>query len=443
MAILLLSVLGCSCSQQTTEAASFKSHRVEASVSPATGEGLQPQALPSPTRKESSKRAILGEWPQWRGLKRDGISSETGLLTHWPREGLPVVWKVPGGEGFSSLAISEGRAYTIVDRDEAEWTLCLDAGSGKELWKIRSADSYKEYQGGNGPRSTPTVDGARVYTLGATGALLCLDKKAGNILWRRNILEDFKAPNLKWGTSTSPLVEGDSLLVNVGGSGASVVAFNKYTGEVVWKEHDDVAGYSSPIAITVDGVREIVFFGGRAILGLSPADGKLHWRHKWITLSDMNIATPIFSDPLLFISSGRGTGSGLFRLRRESDGVRADVQWTSKIMQNHFNSCLLVGEYLYGFHNSILKCIRLEDGEQMWADRSVGKGSLIYAQGHLFIMGERGDIGVAEATPEGYREHGRMRILEYKSWTPPALAGGRLYLRDQKYIACLNLRAGL
>jgi hypothetical protein len=190
----------------------------------------------------------------------------------------------------------------------------------------------------------------------------------------------------------------------------------------------------------VQGIREIVFFCGKAILGLSPEDGRLHWRHEWTTLSDMNIATPIFADPLLFVSSGRGTGSGVFRLSRAGDGVEAAVQWKSLIMQNHFNSCVLVGDYVYGFDNAILKCIRLQDGHVMWEDRSVGKGSLISAQQHLFIVGERGHVGVAEATPEAYREKGRIKVLEYKSWTPPALSGGKLFVRDQQHIVSLDLR---
>lgn len=383
----------------------------------------------------------LGQWPQWRGPNRDGISLETGLRTRWPSGGLPVLWKVPGGDGFSSLSIVDGRVYTMVEREEAEWVLCLDAETGQELWKVRSAGSYREPQGGNGPRATPTVDGPRIYTLGATGSLMCLDRLSGGVLWQRNILKDFQAENLQWGVSTSPLVEGNLLLVNVGGPQASVVAFHKISGEVVWKSYDDVAGYSSPIAIDVDGVREVVFFCGRSVVGLSPADGTVHWKHPWTTLSDMNIATPIYSPPYLFISSGRGTGSGVFRLEARNGSVQAVSVWKSRVMQNHFNSCVQRGRYVYGFDNSILKCIRLADGEVMWADRSVGKGSLIAAQGHLWILGEQGDLGVAEATPEGYREHGRMKILEYKSWTPPALAGGRLYVRDQQHIACIDLRA--
>ena len=383
---------------------------------------------------------VEGQWPQWRGVNRDGISEESGLLAEWPQQGLPVLWKVVGGDGFSSLAVSDGKVYTFVDHDNTEWAVCLKADSGEELWKVSTSSTFEDPQGGDGARSTPTVDGSKVYFLGANGALLCLDKKTGETLWQRNILKAFNAPKLHWGVSSSPLVEGDLLLVNVGAPGASVVAFQKTTGEVVWKAHDDVAGYASPLAVTVEGIREIVFFGGKSILGVSPKDGKLHWRQEWLTTSDMNIATPIFSDPFLFISSGRGTGSGLLRLSREGDSVSAEVLWTKKLMQNHYNGCILVGDYLYGFDNSILKCMRLEDGEEMWADRSVGKGSLIAAQGHLFILGEQGDFAMAKATPEGYQELGHMKILDYKSWTPPSLAGGRLYLRDQHNIACLDLR---
>ena len=391
---------------------------------------------------DTASNSVVGHWPHWRGVNRDGLSEEKDLLTHWPKDGLPVLWKIAGGDGFSSLAISDGRVYTFVDREKTEWAVCLNADSGEELWKVPSSPTFEEPQGGDGARSTPTVDGSKVYFLGATGALLCLDRETGETLWQRNILKDFNASNLHWGVSTSPLVEGDLLLVNVGGPGASVVAFDKTTGEVVWKAHDDVAGYASPLPITVEGIREIVFFCGKAILGLSPKDGKLHWRHEWLTTSEMNIATPIFSDPFLFISSGRGTGSGLFRLSRQGNSVSAEVLWTKKLMQNHYNGCILVGDYLYGFDNSILKCMRLEDGEEMWADRSVGKGSLIAAQGHLFILGEQGDIAMAKATAEGYQELGQMKVLDYKSWTPPSLAGGRLYLRDQQHIACLDLRKG-
>ena len=419
---ILMLLWGCSLQQESPEVSSL----------PAASAGMAKSLIIEATAP--------GEWPQWRGPQRNGMSLESDLLTKWSPEGPPVLWKVKGGEGFSSLAISEGRVFTMVDRDDVEFVLGLDAETGKELWKVESARSFKESQGGNGPRSTPTLDGDRVYTLGATGILLCLNNRTGEILWKRNILDDFDTENLYWGVSTSPLVEKDMLLVNVGGAGTSVVAFNKYSGDVIWKKHTDVASYSSPISITVEGVREIVFFCGRSIVGLSPVDGQLHWRQEWTTLSDMNIATPIFSDPLLFISSGRGTGSGVFRLRRLGESVRAEVQWTSKIMRNHFNGCVLVGEHVYGFDNAILKCIRLEDGEVMWADRSVGKGSLISASGHLFILEEHGDIGVVEATPEEYREKGRMNILDYKSWTPPAIAGGRLYVRDQKNIACLDLR---
>jgi outer membrane protein assembly factor BamB len=410
----------------------------------------QPQAADRPEPSAALRSAVAaaaGNWPQWRGPNRDGVSTETGLLTHWPDEGLPVLWKVPGGEGYSCIAISDGRLYTMVDRGDTEWVLCLDAGTGQELWKVPTAKSYTNGQG-NGPRSTPTIDGPRVYCLGATGALWCLDKETGSEIWRANILDDFSAENLTWGVSTSPLVEGDMLLVMVGAPGASVVAFNKNNGNVVWQAHDDVASYSSPIAITVDGVREIVFYAGKALFGMSPADGAVHWRLEWLTTSDMNIATPIYDSAtqLLFVSASRDTGRcSAYRLSSSSGGtVTAEHVYTNKNMKNHFNGCVLVDGYLYGFdtgRSDALKCIRLEDGEQMWEDPSVGKGSLVYAQGLLFLVGENGAVALAEATPEGYREHGRMDLLQHKAWTPPVLAGGKLYVRDEHDIVCLDARA--
>jgi outer membrane protein assembly factor BamB len=379
-------------------------------------------------------------WPQWRGPNRDGRSPDSGLLVRWSEKEPPVVWRVTGGTGFSSLAIVDGHVYTMVQRDDFQWALCLDAHTGREIWRVKSGAMYREQQGGDGPRSTPTVDADRVYSLDAGGNLLCLNRTTGKIMWQQNILERFNAQNLIWGVSASPLIDGENLLLNVGGAGAGFVALNKYTGEVIWKAHDDVAGYSSPIIITNGDVREVVFFAGRAVVGLAPQDGRLHWRHEWRTTDDMNVATPIWANPFLFVSSGRGTGAGLFRLDAKGDVLCAEVVWTSKVMQNHFNSCVPVGEHLYGFDNAILKCIELKTGKELWSDRSVGKGSLVFADGHLFIVGEHGDIAVAEATPQGYRELGRKRVLEYRAWTPPAIAYGRLYVRDQQTISCLDLR---
>ena len=392
--------------------------------------------------------ASAADWAQWRGPNSDGISRETRLRTDWRGEPPRHVWERPLGLGFSAFAVAGGRLYTLVATDNVESVVCLDAGSGETLWQVPSGPTFRDGQGGNGPRSTPTVVGDVVCALGANGELLCLDKDTGETRWLRNVLDDFHGSNLQWGVATSPYWDGERLLVNVGAKGASIVAFERNTGNVAWQNLDDVAGYSSPIRIEVTGadgqvVPELVFFCGRALVGISPEDGSEHWRHEWITTSDMNIATPIY-DPatqLLFVSAARDTGRcSTYRLAVRGGTVTSEMVYTNKEMRNHYNSCVLMDGHIYGFDNSFLKCLGLETGKLMWSDRSVGKGSLIAAQGHLFVLGEHGDLAVVETTPSGYREKGRIKALESaRAWTPPALANGRLYIRDLENAVCIDI----
>jgi outer membrane protein assembly factor BamB len=398
----------------------------------------------------ASPAATGADWPQWRGLQSDGISRETGLLTDWREKQPRRVWERPLGLGFSSFAVADGRLYTLAARENAESVVCLDAQSGETLWEVPSGETYRDQQGGDGPRSTPTVHEDVVYALGAEGDLLCLEKNTGEIRWRRNVLDDFHAENLRWGVSTSPYVDGDQLLVNVGGLGASIVAFEPDSGDVAWQNLSDIAGYASPIRIDVadpggEVVPELVFFCGKALVGVSPENGSEQWRHEWITTSDMNIATPIY-DPatrLLFVSAARDTGRcSAYRLTAKDGSVVSEMVYTNKEMRNHYNSCILLDGYIYGFDNSLLKCIALETGDVKGSDRSVGKGSLVAAQGHLFVLGEFGDLAVVEATPDKYREKGRFKALESRrAWTPPALANGRLYIRDLENAVCIDISA--
>jgi outer membrane protein assembly factor BamB len=388
------------------------------------------------------------DWPQWRGPRSDGISRETGLLIDWTNKAPRVVWQRPLGRGFSSFAVAGGGLYTMAAVDDVEYVLRLDPETGQTVWQVAAGTTYRDSQGGDGPRSTPTVDGDAVYALGAEGTLLCLDTLSGKVRWRRNVLEDFDGENLTWGVSTSPYVDRQRLLVNVGAKRASIVAFEKNSGKVFWQNLDDIAGYASPIRIEVTGpdgqvVPELVFFCGRALVGVSPEDGREHWRYEWITTSDMNIATPIYEPQsrLLFVSAARDTGRcSTYRLTANQGTVISELVYTNKEMRNHYNSCVLLDGYLYGFDNSILKCIRLETGALMWSDRSVGKGSLVAAQGHLFVLGEYGDLAVVEATPVEYRQKGQFKALESgRAWTPPALANGRLYIRDLENAVAIDI----
>ena len=383
--------------------------------------------------------ALAADWPQLRGPNRDGISRETGLLKGWPAGGPKVLWKAPAGEGFSHITVSKGRLFTLYGEGSNDVAVAYDAATGKPAWKTPLGSKFINDQG-NGPRSTPTVDGDMVYTLTATGRLAALKAADGKKVWERDLRGELGAEPPQWGISTSPLVEGNLLLVDVGGSGGkSLVAFDKKTGKTVWTSQNEQAGYSAPIAITVGGVRQVIFFTGRAVLSVSPKDGKLFWRVPWRTDYDVNAATPIFVAPdKLYISSGYGTGAALFKIKVAGGKVSADEIWQSRKMKNQFSSSVLHNGHIYGFDNSVLKAISVATGEEVWKESGFGHGSLILADGHLVVLSERGKLLLVEATPAGYREKGSTQILSGKCWTAPTLANGRLYLRNEEELLALN-----
>lgn len=383
--------------------------------------------------------ALAADWPQFRGPNRDGISRETGLLKNWPAGGPKVLWKAPMGEGYSHLTVSKGRLYTLLGEGNNDVAVAYDAATGKQLWKVPLGRKFINDQG-NGPRSTPTVDGDMVYALSAEGRLAALNAANGKKVWEHDLRAQFGAEPPQWGISTSPLVEGNLLLVDVGGSGGkSLVAFDKKTGKTVWTSQNEQAGYSAPIAITVGGVRQVVFFTGRALLSVSPKDGKLLWRVPWRTDYDVNAATPIFVAPdKLYISSGYGTGATLFQIKVAGGKVGVDEVWQSRRMKNQFSSSVLHNGHIYGFDDSVLKCISAATGEEKWKESGFGHGSLILADGHLVILSERGKLLLVEANPAGYREKGSSQILSGRCWTAPTLANGKLYLRNQEELLALN-----
>ncbi|HEY9421618.1 MAG TPA: PQQ-binding-like beta-propeller repeat protein, partial [Thermoanaerobaculia bacterium] len=335
--------------------------------------------------------ALAADWPQFRGPNRDGISRETGLLKSWPAGGPKVLWKAPIGEGYSHLVVSKGRLFTMSGEGSNDVAAAYDAATGKPVWKTPLGSKFINDQG-NGPRSTPTVDGDMVYTLTATGRLAALKAADGKKVWEHDLRAQFGAQPPQWGISTSPLVEGNLLLVDVGGSGGkALVAFDKKTGKTVWTSQNEQAGYSAPIAITVGGVRQVIFFTGRAVLSVSPKDGKLFWRVPWRTDYDVNAATPIFVAPdKLYISSGYGTGAALFKIKVAGGKVSADEVWQSRKMKNQFSSSVLHNGHIYGFDNSVLKAISVATGEEVWKESGFGHGSLILADGHLVVLSERG-----------------------------------------------------
>jgi len=379
-------------------------------------------------------------WFQWRGPNRDGKSAETGLLKDWPQGGPPQVWRATGvGAGYSSFAAAGGRLHTLGSRQGKEYIVALDEATGTKAWETLSGSLFANDRG-DGPRGTPVIDGDRLYALGASGDLSCLDLRTGRVIWKKNVLTDFKGENPYWGLSESPLVLGDRVLVNAGGPGASIVAFNKATGAVLWQSGSDAAGYSSAMLARVGTAAQAVFMTEQRVLGLDVATGRELWSYDRANNNTANIATPVVLGDRVFVSSAYGTGGALLQLS-PAGGVK-EVYFTREMM-NHHASAVLVGDYLYGFSNSIFAALRFADGKLAWQHRSVGKGSVIWADGRLYLYSENGVIGLAEANPTQYIEHGRFRIAqgELPTWSHPIISNGKLIIRDQNVVYAYDVRA--
>ena len=378
-------------------------------------------------------------WPQWRGANRDGISKETGLLKQWPENGPPLLWKASGaGGGYSSFSVANGRIYTMGLRGDKEYVIAFDAATGKEVWASPAGRAFRNDRG-DGPRGTPTIDGDKLYALGGSGDLSALDVKTGKVIWTMNLLDKFGGSNITWGISESPLVIGEKLLVNAGGPEASIVALNKKDGSLIWKSQSDRAGYSSAMPVQIGNTTQVVFFTNKRAVGLDLKDGKLMWEYPRAANNVANAATPVVRGNRVFISSDYGNGGGLVEIK--ADGQASEVYFT-KDMRNHHSSSILIGDHMYGFSGGILTAMRFDTGEVAWKDRSVGKGSLVFADGHLYALSENGVMGLVEASPTGYREKGRFRIQQdsLPTWAHPVVAGGRLYIRDQDTIYAYDVR---
>src|SRR6185295_5621844 len=392
------------------------------------------------------------DWPQWQGPDRTGVSKETGLLQQWPAGGPPLVWSITGlGAGYGSMAIQGDRIFlqglkpTGERRAPSQSVIyALNRADGKGVWS-KALGGGGNNDRGPGPRGTPTLDGDRLYVLTENGDLACLTASNGSRLWQRNILADFRGRQISWLISESPLIDGNNVIVTPGGPRAGIVALDKMSGKTVWasQELSDEAGYASPIAGDVQGVRVIMTLTASAGVGVRASDGRLMWRHESVANGTANVATPIFFDNKVFYSSDYGTGGALLGLTAQAGEVKAQQIYFTREMQNHHGGVVLVDGYLYGFNNSILSCLDFATGKTQWRDRSVGKGTLTYADGHLYLLGESNVVGLAEATPEGYKETGRFNIEDQglPSWAHPVVCGGKLYIRNQGKLMCYNIKA--
>ena len=388
-----------------------------------------------------SNRA-LEDWPQWRGANRDGKSTEKGLLKAWPQGGPKLAWQAKGaGEGYSSFAVAAGKVYTLGARGGTEYVMAFEETTGKKLWEVAHGNRFSNDRG-DGPRGTPTIDGAQLYAFGASGDLAAMDAATGKVIWKINVLERFGGSNITWGLSESPLVLRDRVIVNAGGRGASIVAVNKKDGSVLWRSQGDQAGYSSGILHEFEGTPQAIFFTGQRALAVDARDGRLLWSYDRVSNRTANIATPIVRGSHVFVSSDYGTGAALLELRASGKSIEAREVYFTREMRNHHASSVLIGDHLYGFSGAILTAMKFDSGEVAWRDRSVGKGSVIFADDRLYLFSENGVVGLAEANPASYREHGRfeLRTGSLPTWSHPVVANGKLYLRDQDTIYAYDVR---
>ncbi len=394
--------------------------------------------------KSSGASASTG-WHQYGGPNRDNISPETGLLKTWPAGGPELKWTITGiGEGYSSLALSDGKLLTMGNRGDDEMTFCLNAETGQELWATATGKAYRENMG-NGPRATPTIDGDKVYVLGGNGDLACLELGSGKKLWGGNILKEFNANNITWGISESVLIDGPNLVCTPGGKGAAMVALDKNNGKMKWKasvQGDPQTGYSSILPIEFGGVRMYVNFVHTGVIAVDAKTGNFLWGNSSPANGTANCSSPVFSGDSVFAASGYGTGGTLIKMSGSGKKLKTDEVYSTKDMKNHHGGMVVMDGYLYGFDEAVLKCIELKSGDVKWQDRSVGKGAIVYADGMLVLRSEQGPVALCQATPTGYEEAGRFEPSrsDKPAWPHPVVAEGCLFLRDMDQLQCYKVK---
>jgi len=368
--------------------------------------------------------AEAADWPNWRGPNHNGVSSETGWSVTWPEGGPKILWKKSIGTGFASMAVSNGRVYALGNIDDKDILYCLDAETGKEIWKKSYACPLYDKEHEGGPSATPTVDGDAVYTLSKDGDAICFKAATGEIVWHKKLNRELGLKRPSWYFASSPLVIDNMIILNAGSRG---IALNKADGSVIWKNGNDAPGYATAVPFTMDGQKSVVIFAATEIVGLIAATGKIVWQYPWKTSWDANIADPIVSGDTVFVSSGYNKGCGLFRI-----GVdKLNEIWQNKNMRNHFNSSVLWQGHVYGFDDAPeLRCLDFQTGQIKWSQARLGKGSLMIADGKLIILSEKGKLVIAEACPEKFEELASSQILKGKCWTVPVLANGRIYARN-------------
>jgi outer membrane protein assembly factor BamB len=400
--------------------------------------------------------AWTSDWPQWRGPDRDGHSRETGLLKEWPKEGPRLLWQVNDlGSGYATPSVSGGRIYLMSSKGiEDESVSALDVKDGKKIWSTKIGKVGNPDQNPNFPaaRSTPTVDGSMLYVLGSDGDLVCLESATGKVRWHKSLRSDFGGLAPTWAYAESPLVDGDVLVCTPGGKVATIVALDKRNGDVIWKSAvpgGDAAGYASLIAANIGNIKQYIAYTGGGLVGVDAKTGDFLWRYeKTKGALGMSIQTPVARDGYVYSGASR-VGGGAVKLNLSQGTITAEEAYFDPKLPTAIGGTVLVGDYVYGSGQTTLMCVEYKTGQIKWNERSIAPVSLCYADGMLFLHGEGGDVGLIEASPEAYREHGRFtppnqpqhsKAME-KAWAYPVIADGKLYIRDLNTMWCYDIKA--
>ncbi|MDX1948006.1 MAG: PQQ-binding-like beta-propeller repeat protein [Pirellulaceae bacterium] len=428
-----------------------------------------PRALPLVACLLTCAAARGADWPQYRGPGRDDVSAETGLLQAWPAGGPKLLWTYrDAGIGYSGPAIVGDLYYTLGGRGDREFLIALDikavsAGTVSQAWATDVGPLF-QWDGNKwsaGPSTTPTVDGELIFTLGGMGDLLCAATATGEPRWRKNLPKELESQvnpigggpkNLGWGYTGSPLVDGERLILAVGGPKGTLAALNKHTGDVLWRstELTDQAAYTSPIAADFGGVRQYVVLTNQGLSGVAAADGRLLWRSPRRYGTEV-VNSPLISGDYVYTTVGSAQGCDLVKIEKDGDKFQATPVYNNQNLANHHGNVVLVDQHIFGHsQNKGWICQNLRTGEAVWSERmKLRAGALTYADGRLVLFSEdNGTVAQIEASTAGWRETGRFPIPEQtklrkpngRIWTPPVISGGRLFLRDQELVFCYNLK---
>ncbi len=396
-------------------------------------------------------RVSAVEWTQFRGPNHDGSTPER-ILTSWPADGLRQIWKTPLQDGFSAITVGDGEAFTLVTRDvdgaDQEVCVALDANTGKELWSQPLGVAHYDgggnkgtldNAGGDGPRSTPTYDGGKVYTYSSRMALQCFDARTGKEIWGHNLLKEYAGHNIHWESAASPLIDGGLVFVAGGGPGQALLAFDKNTGHVVWKGQDDMMTQSTPVAATLLGVRQIIFYTQRGLVSVAPQTGAVLWRYpfRFITAAAMS---PVVCGDMVYCSAGYSVGSSACRVSKTTEGFAATRLWyqPANVFASHWSTPVCANGYLYGifgqakFGTAPLGCVEMATGRLVWTHAGFGPGGCTLVNGNVLVLSDAGDLVLVKATPSAYTEIARSHVLAGKCWNSAGVSDGRIYARSTK-----------